>query len=127
MAKREDERRGQVINLFSKRKHELAGEILDSETNSLYQCILFLELFSMEAFRVDELLRHSDECDAHYYDLLAEKSKLLQKIDEEKERIKIMGVDEDFDTTEFTDGKHPEWECEVLEGSFNEKDRESSD
>ena len=62
---------------------ELAGEILDTETNSLYQSILFLELYSMEAFRVEELLKHSDEEDAYYLDLMKERSRLLQRIEEE--------------------------------------------
>ena len=88
--------RGEIINLFSKRKMELAGEILDTETNSLYQSILFLELYSMEAFRVEELLRHSDEGDAYYFELMKERSRLLQKIEEEKQRITSLGDFEGF-------------------------------
>ena len=71
---KDGDKRGEIINLFSKRKMEIAGEILDTEPHSLYQSILFLELYSMEAFRVDELLRYSDEGDAYYYDLIQEQS-----------------------------------------------------
>ena len=120
MAKEKDERRSNVINLFSKRKMEIACEILDTDPNSLYQSILFLELYSMEAFRVEELLRHTDKGDPHYLDFLKERDRLLQRIEEEKERITFMGEEDDFDTTEFTDGKHPTWECAVLEGPFGE-------
>jgi hypothetical protein len=116
--KNELKRRGKIINIFSKRRSDLAEEIIDSETDSLYQSILFLELFSMEAFRVGELIRHSDEGDAHYYDLVDEKAKLMLKIEEERDRITVMGMAGDYDTTDFTEGPHPEWECEVLQGSF---------
>lgn len=126
MAKDEDERRSNVINLFSKRKMELSYEIMDTDPNSLYQSILFLELYSLEAFRVDELLRYTDEGDPHYYDFVKEKSRLLQRIEEEKERITLMGQEDDFDTTEFTDGKHPTWECEVLKGTFGKDDEKNS-
>ena len=85
---KDEDGRGEIINLFSKRKMELAGEILDTETNSLYQSILFLELYSMEAFRVEELLKNSDEGDAHYFDLVKERSRLLQRIEEEKQKHK---------------------------------------
>ena len=113
---------GKIINLLSKRKMELAGEIMDSDPNSLYQSILFLELYSMEAFRVEELLRCSDEGDAHYYDLVRERDRLLGQIQEEKHRITLMGAMEDYDTTEFTDGAHPEWECDVLTASFGSEE-----
>ncbi|MBM89177.1 MAG: hypothetical protein CMQ41_12450 [Gammaproteobacteria bacterium] len=113
-----------MINLFSKRKMELAYEILDTDPNSLYQSILFLELYSMEAFRVEELLRHTDKGDPHYLDFVKERDRLLQRIDEEKERITFMGEEDDFDTAEFTDGKHPTWECEVFEGSFGKQDKD---
>tara|TARA_B100000073_G_C23590707_1_gene516196 strand:- start:426 stop:806 length:381 start_codon:yes stop_codon:yes gene_type:complete len=121
---KDGDKRGEIINLFSKRKMELAGEILDTEPNSLYQSILFLELYSMEAFRVDELLRYSDEGDPHYYDLIQEQSRLMERIEEEKKFITAQGDFEGFDTIEYTDGKHPEWECEVLEGNFGSKNEE---
>ncbi len=127
MVKDEDERRSNVINLFSKRKMELAYEIMDTDPNSLYQSILFLELYSMEAFRIEELLRYTDEGDLNYYDFLKEKARLLQRIEEEKERITLMGDEDDFDTTEFTDGCHPEWECEVLKGTFGKDDPDSNE
>lgn len=122
MGRDEDEcKRAKIINLFSKRKMDIAGEIMDTEPNSLYQSILFLELYSMEAFRVDELLRYSDEGDSHYYDLIREQSILMEKIEEEKIRITKMGDFEGFETVEYTDGKHPEWECNVLKGDFGDK------
>jgi len=110
-----------VINLFSKRKMELAGEIMDTEPNSLYQSILWLELYSMEAFRVDELLRYCDEGDPHYYDLIREQSRLMDRVEEEKKNITTMGDFEGFETLEYTDGQHPEWECDVLKGDFGKK------
>jgi len=121
---KDEDGRGEIINLFSKRKMELAGEILDTETNSLYQSILFLELYSMEAFRVEELLKHSDEEDAYYLDLMKERSRLLQRIEEEKQRITALGDFEGFETLEYTDGSHPEWECEVLKGDFGKDNEE---
>ena len=119
---KDGDKRGEIINLFSKRKMEIAGEILDTEPHSLYQSILFLELYSMEAFRVDELLRYSDEGDAYYYDLIQEQSRLMEKIEEEKKNITAQGDFEGFDTIEYTEGNHPEWECEVIEGNFGKED-----
>ena len=55
-----------------------------------------------------------------------EKARLLQRIEEEKERITLMGDEDDFDTTEFTDGRHPTWECEVLKGTFGKDDEQDS-
>ena len=73
---------------------ELAYEIMDTDPNSLYQSILFLELYSMEAFRIEELLRYTDEGDLNYYDFLKDKARLLQRIEEEKELTKQLKLEE---------------------------------
>lgn len=119
---KDGDKRGEIINLFSKRKMELAGEILDTEPNSLYQSILFLELYSMEAFRIDELLRYSDEGDSHYYDLIQEQSRLMEKIEEEKRNITAQGFFEGIDTMDYSEIQNQESGCEILQGNFGKKD-----